>query len=141
MFFLFLYIFFYSGFIQFYEEEIKQLAKELGILDLPFTHADTLTESFDEWSEIAHKDINYDKNIIRKQFVNKYSKIFHSKKAVKMQDGPPKYGRGIYGLKFEPDKFKQLKNDANCLSQSSPEKFISYLENLLSAYFLASIPS
>jgi hypothetical protein len=125
------------------EDETKRLdaAKELGITQLPFTHIDILAEFFNEWCAIAHNDISYEENVIKNTFIDKYPNIFYFKKRAMTPLGKSKEARGLYGLKFEYDKFIKFKNakaSSIASDQSTPEKFIPYFENILTNYFFVN---
>ena len=119
------------------EDEAKRLAvaKDEGITQLSFTHVDTLIDYFDKWCAIAYQDIHYDKTTIKNCFINKYPKVFYLKKRALTPSGKSKDARGIYGLKFEIDKFKSFTNTADTqFTKASPEEFISYMGNIIANY-------
>lgn len=126
------------------EDETRRLAaaKELDITQLPFTHVEILAEFFNEWCAIAHNDISYEENVIKKTFIDKYPSIFYLKKKAMTPLGKSKEARGLYGLKFEYDKFIKFKNAETSSiqsDQSAPKEFISFLENILTDYFLLNV--
>lgn len=123
------------------ETKRTSIAKELGIMQLPFTHIDTLAEYFTKWCNITHKDILYDEKVIKNTFIDKFPNIFYFKKKATTPSGKEKDARGIYGLKFEQHRFITYCNtiDSSIDSENSVEIFISYFEKILNDYYITSI--